>query len=97
MIPPQCLKESENAAFVPVCDACDEDGCEECQTCRAGADAAFYSIRDAACVSDRQYGLLASVAFTTCFALSGLAAGHLADRLDAKRLHAGAALTWALA
>ena len=97
VIPPQCLKECENAAFVPVCDVCDEDECEECQTCRAGADAAYYSIRDAACVSDRQYGLLASVAFTTCFALSGLAAGHLADRLDAKRLHAGAALTWALA
>lgn len=97
MIPPQCLKTCEGSAFVPVCDECLDDDCLACQTCRAGADASYYSIRDAACVSDRQYGLLASVAFTACFALSGLAAGHLADRLDAKRLHAGAALTWALA
>ena len=33
VIPPQCLKECENAAFVPVCDVCDADECEECQTC----------------------------------------------------------------
>jgi len=69
-----------------------------CQECRRKNDADYYSIRDSACISDKQYGILASIAFTICFALSSIIAGRIADYLRGSRiLHAGAALIWSLA
>jgi len=44
-----------------------------------------------------QYGLLASTAFTTLFALSSLVAGNLADKYDRKLLTLGSASIWTLA
>ena len=98
MWPPNCLDTCEGATFVPICSSCSssslegesEETCRACQECRIEEEAEFYSLRDAACMSDAQYGLLASVSFTIMFAASGLVAGHLTDRLDARKLHAGA-------
>lgn len=96
--PRQCLEACDDAVFVPLCDACDVESCVTCQQCRANNDAAFYSLRDASCMSDRQYGLLASVSFTVMFAASGIVAGTIADRFSEERwLHAGAVLVWSLA
>ncbi|KAH8049221.1 sphingolipid transporter [Aureococcus anophagefferens] len=102
--PPNCLDTCEGATFVPICSSCgaaslgseSEDTCRACQECRIEEESEFYSLRDAACMSDAQYGLLASVSFTIMFAASGLVAGHLTDRLDARKLHAGAVLVWSL-
>jgi len=102
--PPNCLSTCEGATFVPICSSCGdanlgsdaEATCRACQECRLEEEAEFYSLRDAACMSDAEYGLLASVAFTIMFAASGLVAGHLTDRFDARKLHAGAVLAWSL-
>lgn len=96
--PRQCLEACDDAVFVPLCDACDAESCVTCQECRADNDAAFYSLRDASCMSDRQYGLLASVSFTVMFAASGIVAGTIADRFSEERwLHAGAVFVWSIA
>ncbi|KAH8072131.1 sphingolipid transporter [Aureococcus anophagefferens] len=100
--PPNCLDTCEGATFVPICSSCgaaslgseSEDTCRACQECRIEEESEFYSLRDAACMSDAQYGLLASVSFTIMFAASGLVAGHLTDRLDARKLRA--VLVWSL-
>ena len=44
-----------------------------------------------------QYGVLASVAFTSLFAVASLGAGYAADRFNRKALTIGAALTWTAA
>ncbi|KAJ8602568.1 hypothetical protein CTAYLR_008761 [Chrysophaeum taylorii] len=96
-IPRECAERCEGALFVPLCEEC-EGKCALCQECRAAHDAATYSLRDAACISDRQYGILAGFSFTTVFAASGAMAGTVADRFaDVRWLHAGAVLTWSLA
>ena len=97
--PPDCVTTCEGVAYVPLCERCDagDDACEACQSCRGDGDAAFYSLRDAACVTDREYGLLGSVAFSLTFAAAGLVAGWLADKLEARPLHSAAILAWSLA
>ncbi|KAJ8613829.1 hypothetical protein CTAYLR_004921 [Chrysophaeum taylorii] len=97
--PHECLGACEGAVFVPLCEKCDDSHkCDECQHCRRTHDADFYSLRDAACMSDAQYGFLASVSFTVMFAASGILAGSIADRVtDTRCLHASAILAWSLA
>lgn len=98
--PHECLEACEGALFVPLCLSCDsgDESCAACQHCRATHDADFYSLRDASCISDRQYGVLASVLFTIMFTASGVLAGSIADSLSQARwLHAFAILTWSLA
>lgn len=98
--PHECLEACEGALFVPLCLSCDsgDESCENCQRCRAAHNADFYSLRDASCISDRQYGVLASVLFTIMFTASGVLAGSIADSLSQARwLHAFAILTWSLA
>lgn len=43
-----------------------------------------------------QYGLLASVAFTSLFAVASLGAGYASDRLDRKALTLGSAVLWSV-
>ncbi|KAJ1446645.1 major facilitator superfamily domain-containing protein [Pelagophyceae sp. CCMP2097] len=96
--PPQCAAVCDGAAFIPLCESCGgATACEACQACRASDTAEFYSLRDAACLDDSRYGVLASFAFTCVFAASGLIAGHVADGGDTRNVHAAAALAWALA
>lgn len=47
--------------------------------------------------SESQYGFLASVAFTSLFAVASLGAGIVSDRYNRKVLTVGAAITWSLA
>jgi len=47
--------------------------------------------------SEAQYGVLASLAFTTLFAVASLAAGVISDRLNRKTLTFSAAIVWSIA
>jgi MFS family permease len=47
--------------------------------------------------SEAQYGVLASLAFTSLFAVASLAAGIISDRFNRKTLTIGAAVVWGVA
>jgi MFS family permease len=47
--------------------------------------------------SEAQYGVLASLAFTSLFAVASLAAGIISDRFNRKTLTIGAAVVWSMA
>lgn len=96
-IPRECSSACEKAVFVPLCKVC-EGTCAVCQACRRDHNANFYSLRDASCMSDEEYGILASVSFTMVFAVSGALAGSVVDRFsEARWLHASAILAWSVA
>lgn len=63
----------------------------------ASADLAFRAMNVDLAFDQSQYGLLASAAFTSLFAVCSLAAGSLADRYDRKILTMGGAVAWTLA
>jgi MFS family permease len=62
----------------------------------AAADS-FRAMNVAIGFSEAQYGLLASLAFTTLFAIASLGAGAAADRYDRKALTVVSAVGWSLA
>jgi MFS family permease len=58
---------------------------------------AFKALNVDLSLNQSQYGLLASVAFTTLFAVASLGAGVASDRFNRKTLTVAAAATWSLA
>ena len=57
----------------------------------------FYAMNVALNFSEAQYGLLASVAFTTLFAIASLGAGIASDRYNRKTLTIVSAVGWSIA
>ena len=60
-------------------------------------DASFYAMNLDIGFDQAQYGALASLAFTTLFAITSLFAGSLADKYNRKYLSIGSTIIWSIA
>ncbi|KAG5188640.1 major facilitator superfamily domain-containing protein [Tribonema minus] len=97
---PQCTELCDDVPFQPLCTVACDDGdtdCVDCATCRTAYDNGWYNLKDGACVTSAQYGLLAGFGFTVMFAAVGLFAGRMCDTMNRRLLHSGAVLMWSVA
>jgi MFS family permease len=86
-----------DASPLPLCPSDASNATEACSQCYVSERAAYFNLRQGACITEQQYSLLVSYGFITLFATAGLFAGRISDRLSRRNIVAASALGASLA
>lgn len=112
MATPQCgsAKESDpcyapkGVKAVGYCEPCPANGtanfwpkCHECHDCLEKYNAPHRNLKDGACLTSTEYGLLAGFGFSALYVVLGLFAGRLADTFNRRNVIGSAFALWSLA